>query len=156
MIKGEPSVRLILEWEMSDSNGYIKDSSNRQETSRNLESLANEGASSSDTHHIINQEIKQLYERIRARKSDWNKLAFISKLPVELLSYIFSLVRRKYRQRSRFDLGWVVVTHVCQRWRDIALDCPTLWVYISFNRPQWVPEMTRRSKSARLDIELNV
>lgn len=76
-------------------------------------------------------------------------------IAVELLSYIFSLVQRKYRYESRDSLGWIVVTHVCQRWRGLALGNPLLWVYIPFHCPDWVPEMTRRSKSAALKIELN-
>jgi hypothetical protein len=75
--------------------------------------------------------------------------------PVELLSYIFSKVQRKYRHRSREDLGWIGVTHVCRRWRGVALDSPILWVYIPFHCPKWVSEMTKRSKSTTLKIELN-
>ena len=74
---------------------------------------------------------------------------------MELLSYIFSQVQRKYRHRSREHLGWVVVTHICQRWRSVALDNPIFWIYIPFHRPSWVPEMTKRSKFATLKIELN-
>jgi hypothetical protein len=121
----------------------------------NLESSATVGASSLDARGVIDNEIEDLYERIRARKLDRNNLAPISKIPVELLSYIFSLVQRKYRQNPREDLGWVVVTHVCQRWRDIARDNPALWVYIPFHRPKWIPEMTRRSRSATFKIKLD-
>ena len=121
----------------------------------NLESSGTLGASSLDVRRVIDNEIEDLYERIRARKLDRNNLVPISKIPVELLSYIFSLVQRKCRHDSREDLGWVVVTHICQRWRNIALDNPTLWVYIPFHRPKWIPEMTRRSKSATLNIKFN-
>ena len=74
---------------------------------------------------------------------------------MELLSYIFSLVQQKYRRGSREDLGWIVVTHVCQLWRGVALDSPILWVYIPFHCLEWVPEMTKRSKSATFKVELN-
>jgi len=121
----------------------------------NLESSATVGASSLDARSVIDNEIEDLYERIRARKLDRNDLAPISKIPVELLSSIFSLVQRKCRHDSREGLGWVVVTHICQRWRNIALDNPTLWVYVPSHRPKWIPEMTKRSKSATLKIKLN-
>jgi hypothetical protein len=114
-----------------------------------------ESSATVDARRVIDNEIEDLYERIRARKLDRNDLAPISKIPVELLSYIFSLVQRKCRHDSREDLGWVVVTHICQRWRNIALDNPTLWVYVPSHRPKWIPEMTRRSKSATLKINLN-
>ena len=121
----------------------------------NVESSATVGASSLDARSVIDNEIEDLYGRIRARKLDRNNLAPISKIPVELLSYIFSLVQRKYRQNPHGDLGWVVVTHVCQRWRDIARDNPALWIYIPFHRPKWIPEMTRRSRSATFKIKLD-
>jgi len=121
----------------------------------NLESSAAVGAASLDACRVIDNEIEDLYARIRARKLDRNNLAPISKIPVELLSYIFSLVQRKCRRESRGNLDWVVVTHICQRWRNIALDNPTLWVYVPSHRPNWIPEMTRRSKSAMLKIKLN-
>ncbi|KIM42664.1 hypothetical protein M413DRAFT_121419 [Hebeloma cylindrosporum] len=113
------------------------------------------GASSLDAIHVIDNEIEVWSERIRVRRSHRNNLVPISKIPVELLSYIFSLVQRKYRHESRENLGWIVVTHVCQRWRGIALNNPSLWVYIPFHCPDWVPEMTKRSKSAILKVELN-
>ena len=71
------------------------------------------------------------------------------------LIHFFSKVQRKYRHRSREHLGWIVVTHICQRWRGVALDNPTFWICIPFHRPSWVPEMAKRSKSVTRKIELN-
>ena len=50
-----------------------------------------------------------------------------------------------------------ILTHVCRRWRAIALDMPTLWTYIDFldgppfNRSR---EWIRRTKGRPLDIVL--
>ncbi|KAI0039549.1 hypothetical protein FA95DRAFT_1567122 [Auriscalpium vulgare] len=64
----------------------------------------------------------------------------VARLPPEILTRIFSILlsiarpcrKRIARKRStspkfRYNLGWLTVTHVCQRWRNIALHDPVLW-----------------------------
>ncbi|EAU90630.2 hypothetical protein CC1G_09870 [Coprinopsis cinerea okayama7 len=62
-------------------------------------------------------------------------------LPPELLCKIFD----EYRQEQVLDnsstcyRNWMTVTHVCCSWRNAAIDCPSLWSYISDNvGPQWM------------------
>ncbi|KIM42663.1 hypothetical protein M413DRAFT_26683 [Hebeloma cylindrosporum] len=124
-------------------------------TSIPVESSATVGPSRTDIRRVIDKEIEDLYERIRARRSDRNKLAPISELPEELLSTIFSMVLLESRKSCPEDLHWIKVTYVCQRWRHIALDNLALWVHIPFHWPKWVPEMTRRSRSAIVKIKLD-
>ncbi|KAI0037911.1 hypothetical protein FA95DRAFT_1613785 [Auriscalpium vulgare] len=59
-------------------------------------------------------------------------------LPPEVLTAIFELLAiadppggpRPSRPRK---LGWISVSHVCSRWRDIAINCPSLWARLTFS-----------------------
>ncbi|KAI0038315.1 hypothetical protein FA95DRAFT_1600159 [Auriscalpium vulgare] len=55
----------------------------------------------------------------------------VDHLPPEILTIIFSILSSIDPPRSnakrKYKLGWVTVTHVCQRWRNIALRNPLLW-----------------------------
>lgn len=54
---------------------------------------------------------------------------------------------------ARPHLGFLTITHVCRRWRDIALTMSSLWSTLTFMLgPRWLEEMLRRSKSAPLTI----
>ncbi|EPS99334.1 hypothetical protein FOMPIDRAFT_1050621 [Fomitopsis schrenkii] len=58
---------------------------------------------------------------------------------------------------------WVVVSHVCRRWREVALSCQSLWAVLPVSaHPEWMTELLRRSKTspllinaASLDREMN-
>jgi hypothetical protein len=53
--------------------------------------------------------------------------------------------------------SWIqAITHVCQRWRDVALNDPTLWAEPDFCHPLWATEMLKRSKKAHLTVLYNV
>ncbi|KZS92908.1 hypothetical protein SISNIDRAFT_508277 [Sistotremastrum niveocremeum HHB9708] len=52
-----------------------------------------------------------------------------------------------------------LVSHVCSRWRQIALDAPTLWTYLDFaDGPPFTKSRAwiERSKGSDLDIEINL
>ena len=76
-----------------------------------------------------------------------------SRLPSETLAYIFSLLATEQIPHCHKDdperprLGWILVTHVCRRWRQAALEHPTLWARISFEiRDAWTYTMIERSR----------
>ena len=49
--------------------------------------------------------------------------------------------------------AWVVVSHVCRRWRDVALHCRALWTRLPVSvHPEWMAELLRRSGNAPLLI----
>ncbi|KAI0058219.1 hypothetical protein BV25DRAFT_1919581 [Artomyces pyxidatus] len=53
----------------------------------------------------------------------------VTMLPVEILRRIFSLTTSVYEPSPLYigmALGWIKVTHVCQRWRRVALNDWTL------------------------------
>ncbi|KAF8437277.1 hypothetical protein L210DRAFT_3547364 [Boletus edulis BED1] len=84
------------------------------------------------------------------------------KLPNETLQDIFILCARDYYNEeweSWYNTAppeWINVSYVCRRWRDVALNCPTLWTYLS-NMPQrWTKEFLARSKQAPLKIRITL
>lgn len=87
----------------------------------------------------------------------------INRLPTELLSQIFGLCARDWKERQIGDLGLfateapLLICHVWRRWRQIALYTRSLWTYILIH----VPPVRRRGKpqdqtsTARLQHWLN-
>ena len=90
-----------------------------------------------------------------------NAMAPISLLPPEVLSRIFHFLSLKDRpfgySRTRI-LGWIIVTHVCRLWRQVAIGDSSLWTEIfcvPTNR-ELVSEILDRSRNAPLDIFINL
>ena len=95
-----------------------------------------------------------------------NNFSLIGRLPPEILSCIFSFhainqptqVDPIYNpddpypsssSPTRLGLGWITVTHVCHRWRQVALSDPNLWRTIVLGLgAEWAEEMLARSKAA--------
>ncbi|KAL1748014.1 hypothetical protein HDZ31DRAFT_30665 [Schizophyllum fasciatum] len=53
----------------------------------------------------------------------------------------------------------VLVSHVCQRWRQVAIDTPDLWTAVNFQEPSPFEKSrayVKRSKNRPLDIVLNL
>jgi F-box-like len=108
---------------------------------------------------IIDRDIAHLEESIRALKSRRNELSPISRLPVEILCKIFSLIEDNVSDIFYFKLGrlgspesWTNFSQVSQHWRFSALSAPELWTKIPLNHPRWAQEMLIRSKMAKLTI----
>lgn len=97
----------------------------------------------------------------------------VSLLPVEISINIFFLVYTAWEEvRAKdedgsvkltknemmlLDGGWIGVSHVCRRWRAVALEYPTLWSFIKL-RPgkcQWPMEMLKRSKGRKIKISID-
>ncbi|KAI0041703.1 hypothetical protein FA95DRAFT_1610802 [Auriscalpium vulgare] len=71
-----------------------------------------------------------------------NSFAQISSLPPELMSIVFTFLCAMYppaylASHRCGDLRWIKVTHVCRRWRHIALNLPRLWERIDFLMGRW-------------------
>ena len=101
----------------------------------------------------IDKEIEKMEEVVRALKARRNRLAAISRLPVEVLSEIFAWRATTLTSGSK-QLEWIKeVTHISRHWRAVAIGCPRLWTSIVFSRPAWVEEMLKRSKIGTLVID---
>ncbi|OJT15009.1 hypothetical protein TRAPUB_8452 [Trametes pubescens] len=76
-------------------------------------------------------------------------------LPPELLALIFwstGTVGADPALNSRL----IRLTHVCQYWRDVALQTPALWAYIALKHPSAVNAFLERSQALPLRIHLNM
>jgi hypothetical protein len=106
----------------------------------------------------IDKEIQDAYEQVnkltRQLKTRRNTLAYISRLPTEIISRIFTTLAHSSCMDHDSDLSWIrSVTAVCGHWRTIALECPNLWSIIVCSKPNWVGEMLKRSKMTPLIIK---
>ncbi|KDQ54596.1 hypothetical protein JAAARDRAFT_196505 [Jaapia argillacea MUCL 33604] len=86
----------------------------------------------------------------------------ILKFPDELLVDVFqALVDLEFdvaiddiNEASPNGEGWATVTHVCRRWRNVALRAHQLWSYVTFGSRclAWPEEFIRRSGTSPLSI----
>ncbi|KAF8870621.1 hypothetical protein BD779DRAFT_520592 [Infundibulicybe gibba] len=61
-----------------------------------------------------------------------NQFIPVARLPPEILSRIFVFTTQMVRPEDWTDAARII-SHVCRRWREIALDCPKLWSHIILN-----------------------
>ncbi|KAI0040779.1 hypothetical protein FA95DRAFT_1683620 [Auriscalpium vulgare] len=85
----------------------------------------------------------------------------IACLPAEILARIFSLLIPVAKvplfrgSMPEASLGWAKVTHVCRRWRDVALGFGELWANIVLHPGTvWAEESLSRAGPYPLTIEL--
>ncbi|KAI0040846.1 hypothetical protein FA95DRAFT_1471006, partial [Auriscalpium vulgare] len=90
----------------------------------------------------------------RELSAEHNRGLPVARLPTEVLTAIFALLvisSPPYTVCRRLYLGWIYVTHVSQRWRHVALECPSLWVYLPLDLGnKCLQAMLSRAKSAPL------
>jgi hypothetical protein len=84
-----------------------------------------------------------------------NTLVPISVLPPEILTRVFHFLVLEGPPFS--GKPWIRVTHVCRRWRQVAIDDSSLWARIwgILTNTKWISEMLARAKNAPLEIELD-
>jgi hypothetical protein len=96
----------------------------------------------SGEHERTEEHLRSLFQRR-------NSLSPVNRLPIELLALVFSMVQAHWRE---FSNSWMVVTRVCQQWRTVALNSPSLWKCIKFGSPRLAKEMITRAKGLPLFI----
>ncbi|KAI0281249.1 hypothetical protein BGY98DRAFT_932149 [Russula aff. rugulosa BPL654] len=122
------------------------------------------GDSPERLRRAIDDELESLEKTARTLKLRRNALAPISRLPPETIAIIFSFLSlpREYLRLLTGDkqepLAWLRVSHVCHRWREIALNQPRFWSRIDFITltSDGATEVLSRSKMAPLDLEANL
>ncbi|KAI0252267.1 hypothetical protein BJV78DRAFT_1204073 [Lactifluus subvellereus] len=84
-------------------------------------------------------------------------LAPISLLPPELLVRVFHFQAFEASRSNRETLDRIRVTHVCQHWRQVALEDSSLWARFSGLLPSTtcLAEILARAKDAPLIIDLD-
>jgi hypothetical protein len=100
----------------------------------------------------------------------------ITLLPVELLSEIMCYMplfyghdapsispldrdldpsRRFTRDSPIRTPHWVAVSHVCRHWREVALKCKALWIYIPLVSPRWAQRALTLSNPYTIILRLD-
>jgi hypothetical protein len=104
---------------------------------------------------IIDQVINTLDESTKALKSRHNELSPISCLPSDVLAAIFSFLSVFSWDEGYGIFALIYVTHVCRRWREIALNHPPFWSRIDITEltPVGMAEILARVKMAPLHLE---
>ncbi|KAG1741098.1 hypothetical protein EDB19DRAFT_1706298, partial [Suillus lakei] len=102
----------------------------------------------------IDEDMAALAESLRILRSDNEPL--ISCLPPEILTNIFAYTGGEpyeiHTGTQRRHFGAMITTHVCRRWRQVAIECPTLWTSIDDVPPRWLAILLERSKEAALIV----
>lgn len=113
--------------------------------------------------------IREEQRGIAASSRIVNSVRPVAKLLPEILSEIFihvavdpfSYTTTKYSEfapvvnNGRATVGpysWIVITHVCHRWREAALRSPRLWSFVYLGPKEQVQEFLKRSGQAPLRI----
>ncbi|KAI0637345.1 hypothetical protein C8Q77DRAFT_1097128 [Trametes polyzona] len=98
------------------------------------------------------QTIRELYLEIAQLHRIHNLLPPINSLPPELLTMIFSFVEASSEEDCKDLLN---ITHVCNRWRAVAIGTPVLWTRISFTHSGGVDAFLQRSKNQPLHVTVH-
>ncbi|KDQ56766.1 hypothetical protein JAAARDRAFT_300893 [Jaapia argillacea MUCL 33604] len=118
---------------------------------------------------LLDKARAQIDENIRSLKEKRNELAFISLLPPETLCRIFLLIStspppehkgpqtRAAKVKAGFPglLWYSLLTHVCCRWRAVAVGYPQLWLDIFALPNGFMDEMLRRSSGAAITLKIS-
>ncbi|KAI9574266.1 hypothetical protein HD554DRAFT_2165761 [Boletus coccyginus] len=108
----------------------------------------------------MDQEAIGQKSRLSNSCAERNSLSFIFRLPTEILEIIFIHRARDYHSKASHDPtptvpSWVNISYVCRRWRNVTLNCSTLWTYLFVTSPRWTEELLARSWKASLKLQVN-
>ncbi|TCD67469.1 hypothetical protein EIP91_012330 [Steccherinum ochraceum] len=145
------------------SESLVSSSDNFQKGTRIVAQVV--ASAAHDTVESLEAELVKLDNLRASVLARLNAFRPIEKLPAEILSYIFLCLIRRIREcREYWDpispYGWLPVTYVCSRWRQVALSNSRLWAIISESNGKAGENLDRlrtfldRSKDAPLDISI--
>ncbi|KIM41189.1 hypothetical protein M413DRAFT_28251 [Hebeloma cylindrosporum] len=85
----------------------------------------------------VNLYIEKTRKILRLLEERRNTASPINRMPAEILTSIFDALQDHYKFDDLFPPAtpieldnahsWMVITHVCRHWRNVALSTPTLW-----------------------------
>ncbi|KAG1861705.1 hypothetical protein F4604DRAFT_1787914 [Suillus subluteus] len=112
----------------------------------------------------IDKDIAALVASLSILRSRRNTLASVFSLPPEILVMIFTYTAEDANfniyadiiPRSTGTPTSMIVTHVCRHWRQVALECPSLWTFIDHLPVPWIAIMLERSKEAALVVKYSI
>lgn len=168
---------------MTSSTGQSPSSSEPSPSSGILERIINVNGEEIEVIQCTNFSLEEHFENLQ-REVARRRAPFVpptsgtpvNALPNELLSYIFTLGSGAEEQGDDDEVSEeeeeedstnehgrrlpfkVLVSHVCRRWRTVAIETSTLWTFLNFAEgPPFDKSRTwlQRSKGCLLDIELD-
>ncbi|KAF8433015.1 hypothetical protein L210DRAFT_3557338 [Boletus edulis BED1] len=108
----------------------------------------------------LDEEIAKQIRLLCDLQTQRNSCSLISRFPTEILAAIFVCSARDYHSTHYYPIeaapSWVNVSYVCRHWRNVALNCPTLWSYLFITSPRWTEELLARSKQASLKLRADI
>ncbi|KAF8552418.1 hypothetical protein OG21DRAFT_128585 [Imleria badia] len=108
-----------------------------------------------DTQEHLDDEIAALTLMLCNLRTQRNALSPISRLPLEILASIFIHYARSCQKTQRGIPDWVNVARVCRHWRDVALNCSTLWSFLFVSSKHCTDELLARSKRVPLKVRVD-
>ncbi|OBZ79540.1 hypothetical protein A0H81_00053 [Grifola frondosa] len=109
--------------------------------------------------NTLNYVIEQIKEAETQRAELEERLLPINRLPAELLVEIFKRVVEfrdihdlKELESWTFFLRPILLSHICRRWREVALSTSGLWACIPFTNKSTVSFFLEHSNNSPLDI----
>ncbi|KAI0063848.1 hypothetical protein BV25DRAFT_1801428, partial [Artomyces pyxidatus] len=122
--------------------------------------------SEDDAHarlHTLEDEIHACRQALASVRMRRNSLAPAAILPYDILALVFESLALKQppglasycniAHAQEAMLGWITVTHVCSRWRQVALDVPTLWSTVTPELgDMWFNLLLTRSRSTPISV----
>lgn len=112
-------------------------------------------ASSTEAQTRLDHEIAAMTLALCSLRTQRNILSPVSRLPAEILASIFIRCARNHHKNRRSVPEWVNVSYVCRHWRDIALNCSTLWSFLFVSSQHWTDELLARSKTTPLKVRVD-
>lgn len=103
------------------------------------------------------REIDAAERALVALRSHKNNISLLARVPHEVFSEIFGILAKEDPPvvTDSHALGWIVVTHVCHRWRTIALKNSSLWRLVDHNiGGQWMKIRLARSQPMSVHLKL--
>ncbi|KAI0046757.1 hypothetical protein FA95DRAFT_1542131 [Auriscalpium vulgare] len=96
----------------------------------------------------------------RAVRQERNSILPVARLPPEVLRTIFTVcsdIDHPLIEGWDFHFGWLAVTHVCRRWRDIALEHSGLWADVLYPLgPLWAAASLERAQTMPLIVHFEL
>ncbi|KZT01967.1 uncharacterized protein LAESUDRAFT_443862 [Laetiporus sulphureus 93-53] len=84
----------------------------------------------------------------RSARLAWNSRRPINCIPIELLIHTFA-----HHRDTVGPLSWVLVSHVCHHWREVAISTPLLWTSVPVDKGPRVSDIwLQRSHDSPMDI----
>ncbi|KAK7695544.1 hypothetical protein QCA50_000180 [Cerrena zonata] len=111
----------------------------------------------------VRNKTRTIQQELVPLKRNYNTLAPISRLPVELFSIILMLCRRlksgPYARTTQTDIGRIAVinvSHTCHMWRTLALSYPQVWAdMVDFRGPSYFMACIKRSQKVPIAVRFN-